>query len=60
MQLELTKVIVRAVVAEREDGQIVGERVTDEVAFYTEDQLAAYMPQLKTEIDEENDRLAGP
>jgi hypothetical protein len=54
MQLELTKIVVRAVVAERENGRTVGERITEEVAFYTEEQLAAFLPKLLEEIKAEN------
>lgn len=58
MQLEYQKVLIRAIVVEREDDQVVGERLTREVVLYTPEQVAAYVPKLRAEIDEENARLS--
>jgi hypothetical protein len=54
MQLEFTKVIITAVVAEREDGKTIGERTTEPVTFYTQEQIIDFLPKLEQEIAAEN------
>jgi hypothetical protein len=49
--LELLKVVVRAVVLERdEDGNVTGERLTEPVVLYNLDQYEEFVTNLRAEL----------
>jgi len=54
--LELLKVIVRAVVLVRdEDGNIVGERLTDPEVLYAVEQYDEWLQNMRAELRKESD-----
>ena len=54
--LELLKVIVRAVVLERdEDGHIIGERLTEPEALYSVEQYEEWLQGVRAELRKEPD-----
>lgn len=55
MKLELLKFLVQPVVVEREDGKIIGERIADPVALYTEQQVREYFEAFTAQLEQLND-----
>jgi hypothetical protein len=53
-EFELVKVIAQTFVQVREDGQIVGEILGEQVHCYTPEQLAAVWPKVLQEIEDRN------
>ena len=51
---ELVKMVVQAVVLEREDGKILGEEESQRVACYNPEQLAALWAQVEVEVADWN------
>jgi hypothetical protein len=55
MSAELLKIIVQAVVLERdEEGRITGEQMSPPTVLYTPDHLSEYVSKLQEDIDAAN------
>lgn len=51
MKLEFLKIIVQAALIERDDdGEVVGERLSEPTALYTTDQIVNFIDSLKSEL----------
>jgi len=59
--LELLKVIVRAVILERdEDGQVIGEQLSEPVALYSPEQYDEWLAQVRAELARQQEALQLP